>query len=182
MDKRKQKSQKVIMDAFLELLKDKELDKISMNDIAEKANVNRGTIYLNFIDKYDLLDKCIESNFSQMIEESRSIMHDKKKLNKDSLLFIFKYLENHFDFLRILFKNVGFSVFKKCIYDEMVIALQRYYQSKNDTNVIQSEISIQFLASAVTGVLEWWFVNSMPCSSEQITDKLWALLQTNHYH
>ncbi len=180
MDKRKQKSQKIIMSAFIELLKEKGIEKISMNEIAEKANVNRGTIYLNFVDKYDLLDKCIESNFSHLTEECQNAISDKKNLTKESLLLTFKYLENHFDFLRMLFQNVGFSVFKKCMYDEIVKGLHRYSNSENNTNIIHSEVSVQFLASAITGVLEWWFVNCMPCSSDQITDELWLLLQNNH--
>lgn len=179
MDKRKQKSRKIIMEAFIELLREKELEKISMNEIAEKANVNRGTIYLNFADKYDLLNKCIEANFSQLIEECQNAINDKKSLTKESLLMTFRYLESHFDFLCILFQSVGLSVFKKCIHDEIVKGLPHYDQSESLTNVIRSEVSTQFLASAITGVLEWWFVNSMPCSPDKITDELWLLLQNN---
>ncbi len=180
MDKRKQKSRKIIMDAFIELLKEKEIEKISMNEIAEKANVNRGTIYLNFIDKYDLLDKCIEANFSQLIEDCQNGINDKKSLTKESLLVTFKYLENHYEFLHMLFQSVGFSVFRKCMHDEIVKGLNRYHPSENNINKIHSEVSIQFLSSAITGVLEWWFVNSMPCSPDQITDELWLLLRNNH--
>ena len=180
MDKRKQKSQKIIMTAFIELLKEKGIEKISMNDIAERANVNRGTIYLNFMDKYDLLDKCIEANFSQLMKDCQHAIADKKTLTKESLLLTFQYLENHFEFLNVLFQNVGFSVFRKCMYDEIVKGLHQYYPSAAGSNIIRSEVAIQFLASAITGVLEWWFVNSMPCSSDQITDELWVLLQSNH--
>lgn len=179
MDRRQQKSRKIIMEAFIELLKEKELEKISMNEIAEKANVNRGTIYLNFVDKYDLLNQCIEANFSQLSEECQNAINDKKSLTKESLLFTFQYLESHFDFLRVLFQNVGFSVFKKCMYDEIVKGLHHFDQYESSTNTIRSEVSIHFLASAMTGVLEWWFVNSMPCSPDKITDELWLLLQNN---
>jgi AcrR family transcriptional regulator len=179
MDKRKQKSQKIIMSAFLELLKEKDFDKISMNDIAEKANINRGTIYLNFMDKYDLLDKCIESNFSELADECRNAVEEKKSLTKESLLFTFEYLEKHYDFLSTLFQSVGFSVFRKCMYEEIVRGLHRYGQPENESNTIRSEVSVQFLASAITGVLEWWFANSMPCSSGEITDELWLILQNN---
>jgi AcrR family transcriptional regulator len=179
MDKRKQKSQKIIMSAFMDLLKEKEFEKISMNDIAEKANVNRGTIYLNFMDKYDLLDKCIESNFSELVDECRNTVEEKKSLTKESLLFTFEYLEKHYDFLSALFQSVGISVFRKCMYEEIAKGLHRYDQSENKSNGIRSEVSVQFLTSAITGVLEWWFSNAMPCSSGEITDELWLLLQNN---
>ena len=182
MDKRQQKSRKIIMSAFLELLKVKEIEKISMQEIADRANVNRGTIYLNFIDKYDLLNKCIEENFSDLVEECHTALKDKKPLTKDSLLVTFKYLENHFEFLRTLFKSIGFSAFRKCMQDEIIKGLHRYGQhkpSQNGNGVIHSEVALQFLASAVTGVLEWWFINDMPCTSEEIAEELWSLLKDN---
>ncbi len=46
----------------------KEFDRITINDISERANVNRGTVYLHYTDKFDLLDKCIGDHLNQMIE------------------------------------------------------------------------------------------------------------------
>ncbi|MNC76817.1 hypothetical protein D3C75_1286230 [compost metagenome] len=40
-------------------------------------------------------------------------------------------------------------------------------------------ISAQFLSSAIVGVIEWWFNQSMPCSAEELTDRLWTLLEMN---
>ena len=51
------------------LLKKKDFDKISMNDIAQLANINRGTIYLNFMDKYDILNHVIDHTLSEAIEK-----------------------------------------------------------------------------------------------------------------
>ncbi|WP_277408505.1 TetR/AcrR family transcriptional regulator [Lacrimispora xylanisolvens] len=60
MDRRIKKTRQLIMDTFIDLLSEKEFEKITINDIAERADINRGTVYLHYMDKYDLLDKCIE--------------------------------------------------------------------------------------------------------------------------
>lgn len=60
MDRRVRKTQKAIMDAFLELLASKGFEQISINDIADTADVNRSTIYFHYADKYELFQKCIE--------------------------------------------------------------------------------------------------------------------------
>jgi AcrR family transcriptional regulator len=41
-------------------LGERDFEQITINDIADRANVNRGTIYLHDTDKFDLLDQCIE--------------------------------------------------------------------------------------------------------------------------
>ncbi len=57
VDRRILKSQEAIKKAVTELMTKKRFDDITIQDIADKANVNRGTIYLHYMDKYDLLDK-----------------------------------------------------------------------------------------------------------------------------
>lgn len=54
IDRRRRKSQEAIMNAFIKLLSEKDLQNITMNEIADKADVSRGTIYSNFLDKHDL--------------------------------------------------------------------------------------------------------------------------------
>ncbi|MDP4106901.1 MAG: helix-turn-helix domain-containing protein, partial [Bacillota bacterium] len=57
VDRRVLKSQEVIKKAFIELLNEKGFDKMTIQDISDRANVNRRTVYLHYLDKFDLLDK-----------------------------------------------------------------------------------------------------------------------------
>ncbi|MFD0697655.1 TetR/AcrR family transcriptional regulator [Paenibacillus sp. GCM10027628] len=50
------------MNALIHLIGEKDFEKITINEIAERADVNRGTIYSHYSDKYDLLDKCLEAH------------------------------------------------------------------------------------------------------------------------
>ena len=47
--------QKAIKSAFIQLLTEKELEKITIQDITQRADINRGTFYLHYEDKYLLL-------------------------------------------------------------------------------------------------------------------------------
>lgn len=57
VDRRVRKTQSAIKKAFIQLLKQKDLDHITIHDITEAADINRGTFYLHYEDKYDLLEK-----------------------------------------------------------------------------------------------------------------------------
>lgn len=46
--------------AFKELLLEKSIDKITINDITEKCGINRQTFYYHFHDIYELIE-CIDS-------------------------------------------------------------------------------------------------------------------------
>lgn len=181
MDRRKQKSQDIIMQAFLELLKEKELAKISMNEIAERANVNRGTIYLNFTDKYDLLEKCIAVNLADLIRDCKGTTANTGAITKETLEQTLRYLEANFAFLRDLIANVGFLSIRKCILEEVQSSLRPYLMEDTIKDNVGSEIAVQFFASALTGVLEWWLTSDTPCTSKEIADELWMLLQSDRF-
>lgn len=178
MDRRKEKSRKIIMDAFISLLKEKDIEKISLIEIANKANVNRGTIYLNFIDKYDVLDQCIEENLSEVFKECRENINAKEiSSSKESILMVLEQLEKHFDFYKTLLKNTNFSAFRKSIHDEVVRSIKAVGFIKEDAKILQSEVTIEFLASGISGALEWWFNNSTIYTPQEIVDVLWSLSQ-----
>ncbi|MDQ0917037.1 TetR/AcrR family transcriptional regulator [Paenibacillus sp. V4I5] len=52
---------------------DKDFEQITVNDISDRANLNRGTFYLHFTDKYNLLYRCIEDHLNNMIEVCSAI-------------------------------------------------------------------------------------------------------------
>lgn len=59
-NRRRQETVKKIENVFMEFLKEQELSQIKVTAICEKAEINRGTFYANFIDVYDLADKMHE--------------------------------------------------------------------------------------------------------------------------
>jgi AcrR family transcriptional regulator len=66
-DRRIRRTQQVLRQAFLEVLQEKGFAGTSIQDITERANVNRGTFYTHFADKYALLDTVMREMFHQHI-------------------------------------------------------------------------------------------------------------------
>ncbi len=55
-DKRIIKTKKAITEAFMQLTMEKEIEKITVSDIAEKAYINRSTFYLHYADARDVMN------------------------------------------------------------------------------------------------------------------------------
>jgi len=69
MDRRVQYTKQVLKETFFELLKEKPVSKISVTDLCEKANINRGTFYTHYLDIYDLYDKLCSEILQEIINE-----------------------------------------------------------------------------------------------------------------
>lgn len=59
LDPRVRRTRRLLRTAFIELLAAKSFTDITVQDIAERATVNRATFYAHFEDKYELLDDTI---------------------------------------------------------------------------------------------------------------------------
>lgn len=95
VDRRILKSQEALKKAVIELMSEKNFDDITIQDLSDKANVSRGTLYLHYQDKYDLLDKLIEEH----IEVLRVLCESAADLDFiEATLKWTEYFDNHYSF------------------------------------------------------------------------------------
>jgi AcrR family transcriptional regulator len=64
MDRRKRKSRQAILQACIALAKEKEFQHVSVQEIVERADLNRGTFYLHFVDKVAMMNSFEEEMLS----------------------------------------------------------------------------------------------------------------------
>ncbi len=64
-DPRVTRTRQLILKSFQELLGEKSFEALTVQEIADRATVNRATFYAHFEDKYDLLDSAFDEGFKQ---------------------------------------------------------------------------------------------------------------------
>ena len=69
VDPRVTRTQKLIRDALVSLLGEKSFESVSVQDIADRATVNRATFYAHYTDKFALLDALIREDVAARLAE-----------------------------------------------------------------------------------------------------------------
>jgi AcrR family transcriptional regulator len=69
LDPRVIRTRSLILDSFGSLLAEKNFESISVQDVTDKAKINRATFYAHFQDKYALLDYSVSQMFRSEIEK-----------------------------------------------------------------------------------------------------------------
>ncbi len=69
LDPRVKRTRLLLEQAFMDVLKEKGFQTVTVQDITARAGVNRATFYAHFQDKYALLDYSIRQGFLQEIEK-----------------------------------------------------------------------------------------------------------------
>ncbi|MDO3412169.1 TetR/AcrR family transcriptional regulator [Saccharibacillus sp. CPCC 101409] len=175
MDRRVRKTRETITEAFMELLKEKDFERITINEIAERADVNRGTVYLHYEDKFDLLTRCIETYLQELDDSCRP--YDLSAPPEESLLRTFEYLERNAEIFSVLIRQESIPVFRARLAAMLKQGIERQFDCLERRDLLNREIAVQFLTTAVVGLLEWWIVRSMPYPASEMVKQLLLLLE-----
>lgn len=104
VDLRILKTRKAIKEAFLRLVQTKGYERITVQDIAKEAMINRNTFYLHYVDKPQFMEKLFQENVESLNAclslEVSSIHEMDKDMFATMLKTIFDDIEANMIFLR----------------------------------------------------------------------------------
>jgi AcrR family transcriptional regulator len=93
IDPRVRRTRQMLQQSMSELLKEKEFVDITVQDITERADLNRATFYKHFLDKYELLDVIVREDFQTLLDAA---LPEKPVLSPETIGILiqtaFKYL------------------------------------------------------------------------------------------
>lgn len=179
MDRRIQRTRQAIMEAFIGLVEELGFEKITIQAIADRANVNRGTIYLHFADKYALLDECVETYLQLLYDSCMPDGEPDRDQSRALLLRTFEFLERHAAIYSTLMTSKGVPAFRKKMISLMEQGILEHVQRVQVHTNVKKDVLIQFLSLSVAGLVEWWVVQSMPYTPAEMTDQLMIILEHN---
>ena len=95
LDPRVKRTRQLILQGFEELLAEKNFESISVQDVTDKAEINRATFYKHFVDKYALLDYSIRQMFMHEIEKrTLNACHYTPENLRNLILAVCEFLSN----------------------------------------------------------------------------------------
>ncbi|MFT8348856.1 TetR/AcrR family transcriptional regulator [Clostridium saccharoperbutylacetonicum] len=176
-DRRITKSQLAIKQAFIELMEEIGFEKITIQDISDRANIGRRTFYHHYLDKYDLLSKLIEDH----IEELRIICPTYATQNNPGDPFgWFTFFEEHYSFFSIMLRGDGAFTFRPIFLDFVIEELRQHVDlSQGQNQGISEDIYFQFFGSAIVGVIEAYFTKHIHIDARELSKPVMALLNRN---
>ncbi len=117
IDIKKKLKEKALFQSAFDLFMNKGFAKTTISDIAEKAELAKGTFYLYFKDKYDLRDKLIVHKAEQLFFDAHQILleHHVEEFENQLLFmtdFIIERFKKDHNLLQFITKNLSWGIFK----------------------------------------------------------------------
>ena len=146
MDLREKKTKRSINNAFLQIRSKKPLEKITVKELCELAEISKATFYLHYKDIYDLSDTLQQQVITDIVSHLENPKDIIFNLQKAHIQIIEGYYANQ-NIVHILFSDSQFSKLPECIESEIKkIVFEQFPELKNDaaTNI---RITYQMMGS-----------------------------------
>ena len=165
IDRRIRRTKKAIRDALVSLIEEKGFDALSVKDITTRANINRGTFYLHYKDKYDLLDQTLE----EVTQDIENILLEIASLSgidvvNDHLplaivIKLFEYFKANARLMQAILATKGNNALQTQIKKTMwhhVFEKNSATLIKKEKLLVPAEYLISYIAAAHFGVVQEW--------------------------
>lgn len=156
---------KLITEGFLKELQRKSYDQINVRDLCRASDVSRQTFYNIFQSKEDVLRKCIDDIFQDiMVHWTASI---RPSAQQSIHLFIQTFYENQ-DFMNLLIRDRLENIFS----EEFVYAISGLSKMDEHAPKAHLDYHLSFYAGGLTSVLIHWMQDEDRISSDELISLL----------
>lgn len=184
MDRRVIRTKKAIRMSFIDLLKENEINDITVTDIANKADINRKTFYNYYNNVYELLDE-IENEVTTSFEKILKEMENNQTVNNPSAVFInLTYIiNNDIEFYNHLLAYHSHSHLVEKITFSLKKTLYTSLSKELSIDDYQLEIMIDFIIGGIVSIYQSWFNHQESCTIEQLSQATETLIfdGVSHY-
>ena len=163
-NKRAKITKKIIKETLLELLETFPLEKITVTQICELAEVNRSTYYVYYEDVSQLMAE-IENDVLDMlpISTTGSMDYSDEEFMNEMERFL-DYVQEHKRLFRILILQRDNNSFNLNLMDSV---MEKYAMTLKTGKEMPPRVSYIFCTSGVIGLMREWISNDFPISSRE---------------
>lgn len=171
LDRRVQRTRELLRKAILELVAERGLDDLRIEDITERANLRRATFYMHYRDREELLADALTQTFDQLAQQTEHVAsqdHFGGKTQLDAYLVTFRHAEAHHQLYKNLLMGSSSAIFARRIRNYLATIIQH--------GGVASVVTAQFIAGAELSLITWWLEQDRPIPVEAIAEQAYQLV------
>ena len=184
VQKRKTSTKEDIKEALIQLLSEERFDNISISKLCKRAGINRGTFYLHYQDKYQMVDSLKSEIISQL--SSYSLFEAENEYPQKLMIAKFHILRANERLINALTKS-HYIDFREAIReyittiilsDKQETATQRFLEENFH---IPQKYALEIFLSSVEGIISLWIAGGAQEEPEEITDIILSTYNYEHW-
>lgn len=174
LDRRVRRTRRSLHEALRSLILQKGYDRVTVQDVIDRADVSRATFYAHFRDKDDLL----KSGFEEMRTALRHQLAASGQAGHEQgaglgfARVLFEHAQSHRQEYRAHMGRRGGDALIGLVRKELTLMVRAYLDEaaagRGAKPVIPLEITAQYVTSALLSLLSWWLDRDLPYPAGQM--------------
>jgi AcrR family transcriptional regulator len=176
IDRRVRRTRELLSNALTSLILEKGYERVTVQDICDRADVGRSTFYAHFRDKEELL----LSGFDDLKEELRRAFadHEQQTAARETrsgswaALAVIEHLAGYRAVSSMLGRRgsaVAISRLRRILSELLRDHLQVQLGPTTGTRV-PMEVAVEFAVASLLGLIDWWLDHDRPYPPEQLEE------------
>ncbi|MGE7758635.1 TetR/AcrR family transcriptional regulator [Peribacillus sp. NPDC097895] len=176
IDRRVRKSKKTLKESLISLMQTKDFREISITDIVELADLNRGTFYKHYQYKEELLEEIMEDVIADLIISYREPYKngDTFTINEltASVIKIFEHVANYKNIYTLVLKSNALPKLHDRICNELKKLPLEDLEDHRPNPKINTELASSYQAYAILGMIIEWVNTGFTYSADYMAEQL----------
>ena len=177
-DRRVRRTKKLLTQALTQLLQEKQINEITVKELTDLADMNRGTFYLYYKDMFDMLEK-IEDGMFEALDAIVSLHEhdDVSQQTKPLLLDLFRFIEENQEMCRVLLSPHGDMNFLHRL-NEVVRekCLKAWPNIRKEKGEADFDYHYSFVVFGCAGIVRAWVNRNCPESAEKMAEMAYGMI------
>lgn len=165
------RSKRLIISSLVDLLQEKPLDKITVTDVVNHAQINRGTFYAHYADIPDVINYLIMGVFStieQAISEEPKQLADVPHVLLKRIQF---FLEEDMEFCKKVMNSGAATMMQERLIQYVLDYMLQHESVFGFGDHKLYELTIRFCAGGLGNLYRDWFSGKIAITLDQLTQE-----------
>ncbi len=175
-DRRVSRTRRLMLDALMALIEERGYEKITVQDILDRADVGRSTFYAHFRDKDELLLSWFEhlrELFELQQQDLLAARRNGSVPGVNMVLDLFRHTaEHHKLYKAVAGRQSGEMILKylhRYLNGLLLPVFEELSRSRREPPV-PVEVTVNFLVSTLFSLMTWWLDRDMPYPAEKMEE------------
>lgn len=183
-DRRVLRTRQSLRQAAIETMNEKGFMAMTIQDIADRANVNRGTFYAHYPDKYALLDELIRDQFQALLKKS---LPPEPRWNMQTLRLLVQVVLEHFEeeYRQCDPAEVVDPLIERATRDTLATLLLTWLKQEKSAGAsfrVPVETIARVVSWTILGAAAHWYQEGIKLSAEQVAHDVLLILMEGVAH
>lgn len=162
-DPRVRKTRRLLRDALVSLILEKDYASVTIKEITKHADVAYITFFRHFESIDQLLMEVLDEGLAELLGHIETLAkHSETSADETEGRLIFEYIKQKADLFRILFKSQSVTRVRKKVVQNIAAMFQKSCAplARLD-NQVTIAIMSNHIATSLLALIEWWLENNM---------------------